>query len=86
MFPYGQLKHLSAVDDSTASPLPSTEIAQIVNVAISSASFIDKCFTDTRASGESNALPLCRELRVSVVFLIGILQATPSHAQCRVLL
>ena len=51
-FPYGQLKHLPALDDASNKAVSSSDMARIVNAAISSASFIDNCWIGTRAIGE----------------------------------
>jgi hypothetical protein len=53
-FPYGDLKHLAALDDPDSQPISASEMARIINAAISAAGFMGKCWTDVRAAG---ALP-----------------------------
>lgn len=43
VFPYGQLKHLPAMLGSSSSPASDQDMPRIVNTAISSASFVDRC-------------------------------------------
>lgn len=51
VFPYRQLKHMPVLGDTTGRAGSSSEIARVVNAANSSASFIDRCWSETRATG-----------------------------------
>ena len=46
---FGELKHLRA--QSSGPPIPASDMARIVNTAISSAGFLSKCWQDVRAAG-----------------------------------
>jgi hypothetical protein len=48
---YGDLKHLPAIDDPAAAAVSSSDMAEVVNRALSSAGALKKCWTDTRAAG-----------------------------------
>jgi hypothetical protein len=50
-FPYGDLKHLPALDDPDSQPISASDMARIINAAISSAGFLGNCWTDVRAAG-----------------------------------
>jgi hypothetical protein len=50
-YPYGELKHLPALDDPVAPAVAASAMAAIVNAAISSAPFLDDCWTGLRAAG-----------------------------------
>jgi hypothetical protein len=50
-YPYGELKHLPALDDPVAPGVAASAMAAIVNAAISSAAFLDDCWTGLRAAG-----------------------------------
>jgi hypothetical protein len=51
LFPYGELKHLPALDDPVVPPVPASAMAGIVNAAISSAPFLGDCWTGLRTAG-----------------------------------
>jgi hypothetical protein len=47
--PFGELKHLPALDSGP--PIPSSDMARMVNTAISAVGFLGKCWQDVRAAG-----------------------------------
>lgn len=55
-FPYGELKHLPALDDPDSQPISASEMARIINAAISAAGFMGKCWIDVRAAGAAPTL------------------------------
>jgi len=48
---YGQLKHLAAVGDPAARQVTDHDMARVVNTAISSASFLNKCWLQVKSAG-----------------------------------
>jgi hypothetical protein len=55
-FPYGDLKHLPALDDPDSPPISASDMARIINAAIAAAGFLGKCWTDVRAAGAAPTL------------------------------
>ena len=49
---YGDLKHLPALDDPAAAAVSSSDMAAVVNAAISSAGALKQCWAGTRVAGE----------------------------------
>jgi hypothetical protein len=59
-FPYGELKHLPVLEDPVAPPVPASDMACIVNKAISGAAFLGDCWTGVRAAGVECLKQHCR--------------------------
>ena len=76
---YGQLKHLAAMGDPAASQITDHEMARVVNTAISSASFLNKCWLDVKSAGGSELfIGRCSGCLTISVFCMPRRQATCS--------